>query len=150
MSDAPTQPTPSPSPPTSRDGVVLAGAGRMSGGAITSLVLGVLGFCTGGLAGLVGLIFGIVSLSKIRRSNGALRGTGLAIAGIVTSAVSLPTACLSVGLFLPALAKARLNAKELRLQSQAVRLADAALSYAADSGGTLAIDDWEKTLVGGS
>jgi hypothetical protein len=60
---------------------------KTSGLAITSLVLGVLGFC--GITALVGLILGIVALVKINRSGGRLSGQGLAIAGICVSGFML-------------------------------------------------------------
>ena len=66
---------------------------RTSRLAIASLVLGVLGFC--GITGLAGFILGIVALVKIHRSKGALKGTGLAIAGVAFSAVML--AALFIG-----------------------------------------------------
>jgi hypothetical protein len=62
-------------------------ASRTSGLAIASLVLGVLGFC--GITGLAGLILGILALAQIRRSAGTVKGTGLAVAGIIVSAVML-------------------------------------------------------------
>jgi formylglycine-generating enzyme required for sulfatase activity len=52
---------------------------------VASLVAGILGLCTAGLGGIAGLILGIFALRKIGRSGGALRGRGLAIAGLVVS-----------------------------------------------------------------
>src|SRR5438552_4054596 len=51
---------------------------KTSGMAIASLVLGILGFC--GITAIVGLILGIVGLNQINRSNGQIRGKGLAVA----------------------------------------------------------------------
>jgi ribosomal protein L40E len=58
--------------------------------AITSLVLGILSFLTFCLTALPALIFGIVGLVKIAKSRGQLKGTGLAIAGIVVPVISIP------------------------------------------------------------
>lgn len=55
---------------------------RFSGMAITGFVLSF--FC-----GLLGLIFSSIALGQIKKSNGALRGGGLAIAGIVIASVGL-------------------------------------------------------------
>ncbi len=66
-----------------------AAAGKTSGLAIASLVLGILGICSYGLLGALGLILGIVSLRKINRSQGQIGGKGLAIAGIATGAATL-------------------------------------------------------------
>src|SRR5262245_35970619 len=58
-----------------------------SGMAITSLILGFLGFC--GLTAIVGLILGIIAMVRINKSEGRLKGQGLAIAGVIISAVFL-------------------------------------------------------------
>jgi len=77
--------------------------------AITSLVLGVLGFC--GITALVGLILGIISLIKIKNSQGRLAGNGFAIAGICISSFMLLFFILCTGLLLPAVARAKRNAQ---------------------------------------
>src|SRR5256885_1989662 len=77
---------------------------RTSGLAIASLVLGILGFCSFGLTALLGLILGIVSLARINRSNGALKGWGVALAGTAVSGVFLLMLPISAALLLPALA----------------------------------------------
>ena len=64
-------------------------APKTSGMAIASLVCGILGFCTAGIGGLVGLVLGIVAIAKINASNGALGGRGLSVAGIIVSALGL-------------------------------------------------------------
>ncbi len=63
---------------------------KTHGLSIASMVLGILSFvCTGFLTSIPGLITGIISLRKIKKSDGLLAGRGLAITGIVTSAVNL-------------------------------------------------------------
>jgi hypothetical protein len=83
-------------------------APQTSGMAITSLVLGITSFFCWIFTGLPAVILGIVALRKINRSQGQLRGDGLAIAGIVTGAISsfviLP---VMVALMLPAVQAAR-------------------------------------------
>jgi hypothetical protein len=49
---------------------------RTSPLAITGLILGIFGFCTGGLLGLVGLILGIVAIVSINKSQGLIGGSG--------------------------------------------------------------------------
>lgn len=70
-----------------------------SGLAVTSLVLGILGFCSLGLTALAGFVLGLVSLRKIKRSGGRLAGRGLAIAGTLVSAVAMLTILTLVLLF---------------------------------------------------
>jgi hypothetical protein len=55
---------------------------------IVSLIGGLICFF-GALAAVPGLVLGIVGLNRINRSNGMEKAKGMAIAGIVTSAVGL-------------------------------------------------------------
>jgi hypothetical protein len=83
---------------------------RTDGLAVASLVLaftGVLCFFTPP----AGIICGIVALRRIGRSQGALTGRGLAIAGIVISVLFL---LLAPALVLPAMKKARERAEQIK------------------------------------
>jgi len=65
--------------------------------AIASLVLGIVSIPTLGLlvvGGVTGIILGAVALSKIKNNPQVYGGRGLAIAGIITSAVSLVLICV--------------------------------------------------------
>lgn len=57
-----------PLPPKPTDGE------ESSGKATTSLVLGILSFCIPVFAGLAAILFGILALGEIRRSNGMITG----------------------------------------------------------------------------
>ena len=89
---------------------------RRAGLAIASLVLGVVGFCTGGIAGIVGVILGIVVLVKASSDPQVDHGKGFAIGGIVTGAVSLLSSLivlpLMIAILLPSLSVARETAKQ--------------------------------------
>ena len=89
---------------------------RRAGLAIASLVLGVVGFCTIGIAGIVGVILGIVALVKASHEPQVDRGRGFAIGGIVTGAVSLLSSLivfpLMIAILLPSLSVARETAKQ--------------------------------------
>ncbi|MBF6589861.1 MAG: DUF4190 domain-containing protein [Ktedonobacterales bacterium] len=54
-----------------------------SGWAIASLISSIAGICTIGLGAIVGVIFGHIALSEIKRSNGMQQGRGVAIAGLI-------------------------------------------------------------------
>ncbi len=87
---------------------------RRAGLAIASLVLGIVGFCTVGIAGIVGVILGIVALVKASNEPQVDRGRGFAIAGIVTGAVSLLSSLMvlpMIAVLLPSLSQARELAK---------------------------------------
>lgn len=83
-------------------------ATRTSGMAITSLVLGIGSFMCWIFTGLPAVILGAIALRNIYRSNGQLKGEGLAIGGIVTGGITtfliLP---VMVALLLPAVQAAR-------------------------------------------
>jgi len=94
-------PLPPAMPPLGPSAAVISRGPKTSGLAVASLVLGILGMFSCGITALPGLIIGIVSLSKIRNSNGQLSGKGLGIAGICVSIVSLFFAALVIILILP-------------------------------------------------
>jgi prepilin-type processing-associated H-X9-DG protein len=99
---------------------------KTSGLAIASLILGSLGiFC--GITALVGLVLGIVAIVTINKSEGRLRGSGLAIAGTVVSAIVLLV--LPV-MFLPALAKAKMRAQTINCLNNVKQLNVALVTYA--------------------
>ncbi len=58
-----------------------------SGMAIASLVLGLLWLC--GIGSLLATVFGVMALSRISRSNGAISGKGLAFAGLILGILGL-------------------------------------------------------------
>jgi general secretion pathway protein G len=62
---------------------------KTSGLAIVSLVLGILSFCFGFITGIPALILGIIALVKISKSTGALKGQGLAVAGLCTGGIGM-------------------------------------------------------------
>ncbi len=63
----------------------MAGQPKTSGAAIASIICGGLSLLCSCLTALPGLITGIVALSSIGKSNGRLKGKGLAITGIILS-----------------------------------------------------------------
>ncbi|MCW1885730.1 DUF4190 domain-containing protein [Luteolibacter flavescens] len=85
---------------------------RTPGLAIASVICGPLGIFTAGLSGIAAVITGHMALSAIKRSGGRLKGTGLAITGLVTGYLTiliLPIAILA-GLTAPVFLKQRQRA----------------------------------------
>jgi len=83
---------------------------RTSGKAVASLVLGICSFVCSVFTGIPGIVLGILGLLDINRSRGAATGKGMAITGIVLSALSItliPIVIL-IALLLPAVQAARL------------------------------------------
>jgi prepilin-type processing-associated H-X9-DG protein len=124
--------------------------GKMSGMAIASLVLGVLGLPTLGLTALIGLILGLIAMGKIRRSQGALRGRELALAGTIISGVfllMLPVLLVMAGMLLPALAQAKSKAQSIHCISNMKQLALGAMMHANDNKEKLpAAENWCDTI----
>jgi hypothetical protein len=76
---------------------------RTSGMAITSMILGISGFSMFGVFGItwiIGLVFGIIALSRVGKSSGQLKGKGFAITGIITSAIGLALVLTIIGVLL--------------------------------------------------
>lgn len=85
-------PAPASAPPTygQPNGYAPAAVAPTSNEAIWSLVLGILSVtCLGLLAGIPAVILGTIGKRKIGESGGALRGQGLATAGLVLGWVSI-------------------------------------------------------------
>jgi prepilin-type processing-associated H-X9-DG protein len=81
-----------------------------SGKAVAALVLGFLSFCLWLFAAVPAIILGILSLREISRSNGRLKGQGMAIGGLVTAGLAIvlfPLVLIPIGLLVPAVQKVR-------------------------------------------
>jgi prepilin-type processing-associated H-X9-DG protein len=107
---------------------------KTSGLAIAALVLGILGFFTFALTALPGLILGIIAYVQIENRKDSLTGKGMAIGGVVTSAIALvmiPFLILPAILF-PVFAKAREKARQSTCQSNVKEICIAFNMYAQD------------------
>ena len=85
---------------------------KNSGLAIASLVCGILGLCLI-VPSLFGGIFGIIALIKINKSQGALKGSGFAIGGLITSGLAI-LILIPASMLLPALARAKAKANRIK------------------------------------
>ena len=110
---------------TSSSSAPLASAepSKSSGMAIASLILGILGFCTAGLTALLGLVFGFVALSQIRRSQGSLKGRGFALAGTIVSAVAMLLIPIALAIAIPAASKGMMQARTIGCMNNMKQLA---------------------------
>jgi len=107
---------------------------KTSGMAITSLVLGILGFFTCGITSPIGLILGCLGLRKINRSNAALGGKGIAIAGISISGVTLVMLPLLAALAIPGFVRAKKQSQARRIINDARQMDAAIDQWALENG----------------
>lgn len=107
-------------------------ATKTSGLAIAALVLAILSpfLC---VTAIPAIIFGIISLVKIEKSGGQLKGKGLAIAGIAAPAALLPVVALMLGILMPALARVRQISYQMVCGTNMSGLGKAMLIYASDN-----------------
>jgi hypothetical protein len=95
--------------------------------------LGILGIFTCGFTALFGLILGIIAMVKVKNSGGKLSGNGLALAGIITSAVFLFMIPIPAAMLLPALAAAKQKAQDINCVNNEKQLALAIRIYSSDN-----------------
>lgn len=120
----------------------ITGESPKRGLAITSLVLGILGLPTLGLLGvgaILGIILGVVALVKANKEPAVYGGKGLAIAGIVTSAVSfimIPFIGIIAAIAIPSLLRARASANESGAIGDIRTVISAEVAYQSTSGGS--------------
>jgi hypothetical protein len=108
-----------------------SGPPRLSGKAMTSLVLGLLSFLCTLVTAIPAIILGILSLRDISRSQGRLTGQGLAIAGIILGGLGSVSAIplILVALLIPAVQKGREAATRAKSMSNLRQISLAMLMY---------------------
>jgi prepilin-type processing-associated H-X9-DG protein len=106
------------------------------------MILGIMSIFTCFLTAPLGIIFGIISLVKISKSNGQLKGSGMAVAGIAVPVVALPIVAILMGILMPALAKARMVGQQAICINNLKQLSVAATIYAEKYGNYPSSDKW--------
>ncbi len=126
---------------------------RLSGLALTSLLLGSLGFCTAGVTGLIGFVMGLTAVIRIPRSEGRVGGYGVAVAGLSVSALSMIAGplltLLVVSVAAPSLAAARQAAHNAKSMMVLRELAAVTRTYVHQDDRPLPPgDEWVDVLGG--
>lgn len=107
-----------------------------SGNAVASLVLGILGFLgLGIITGIPAVICGHVARSQIKKSKNTLRGSGLALAGLIMGYFWIAGG--SAALLIPAINQAREHARKTVSMNQAKTIAEACIKFAEQNNDTL-------------
>lgn len=139
---------------TSAVGGTPIGPTKTSGMAVTSLVMGCLSIVSCGITLIItsplGLILGLVAMSKIKKSQGRLTGWGLALAGTIVSGVSLLLVPIYAAMMLPALAKAKARAQTINCVSNLKQLGLAVRIYSGDNGDKYpSATNWSDAILTG-
>ena len=106
--------------------------------AIASLVLGILSLtCLWLLSAVPAVICGHLAYSRIKRSDGALEGTGLALAGLITGYISIAISLIMIPLLaaiaIPNFVKARAAAQANACRSNLRQIDDAKQAWAVEN-----------------
>jgi prepilin-type processing-associated H-X9-DG protein len=116
--------------------------------AIGALVCGIVGMLACPLVGIVGLVLGIVALTRTNREPNRYTGKGLAIGGIVTGGLAILLVPVMIAILLPSLARARELAKRTVCSANMVGIGSALHIYAQDDGMfPEAGADWQARLT---
>ena len=118
--------------------VMTAPVAKTSALAITSMILGILSFCTFFITAPLAIIFGIISLIMIVKSKGQLKGIGFAISGIAVPVAALPIVAivgLLMGILSPALARAQSLGQRAVCMSNLKQLGVTTMMYADNNKG---------------
>lgn len=87
---------------------------QTDGGAIVSMILGIASIvlCLSVITGIPAIILGHISLSKVKKSMGRLKGEGMALTGLILGYISLPFALVFAAVLIPNLTRAKMAANE--------------------------------------
>lgn len=104
---------------------------QTDGGAIASMVLGIASIvlCLTFLAGIPAIIVGHISLSRIKKSMGRLKGEGMALTGLILGYISLPFILIIAAIAIPNLIRARTSANEAAAASTVRTLNTSQITY---------------------
>ena len=104
---------------------------KTDGGAIASMVLGIasIALCLSFLAGIPAIIVGHISLSRIKKSMGRLKGEGMALTGLILGYISLPFILIIAAIAIPNLLRARISANEAAARSTVRMISTSQVTY---------------------
>ncbi|WP_269522141.1 DUF4190 domain-containing protein [Coraliomargarita parva] len=108
---------------------------KTCGMAVASFLFGILFFVPFGF--LLAIIFGFIALSRIKDSNGELKGKGLAIAGLVLGfgwVAIIPIVGLLAAMAIPAFQKVRETSMEKMMENNARMISSASQQYMLENG----------------
>lgn len=126
----------------------LAATRKYSGLAVAAFAVALLAPCTAGIGALAGLPLSIVALVKVSQSRGALKGKGLAIAGICLSGIFLLMIPVMLGVLIPAATKATRSGRSADCVENVKAICLAARLHAEDNNGQFpAATNWCDAIL---
>ena len=95
------------------------------------MILGIASFalCLSFLTGIPAIIIGHISLSRIKKSMGRLKGEGMALTGLILGYISLPFILIIAAIAIPNLLRARISANEATAASTVRTLNTSQITY---------------------
>jgi hypothetical protein len=115
--------------------------------AIVGLILALLGVFTFGLSALVAIVICLIAIATIGKSEGRIKGQGLAVAGLIIAVVIVLMFAVLIGLLVPSIYHARAAARQTVVASHGRQLGLAAIMYANDFDDHLPpADHWRLVL----
>lgn len=95
------------------------------------MVLGIasIALCLSFIAGIPAIILGHISLSKIKKSMGRLKGEGMALTGLILGYISLPFILIIAAIAIPNLLRAKISANEASAASTLRTINTTQVSY---------------------
>lgn len=105
------------------------------GGAVASLIMGILSFvCLGPVLGIPAIIAGHMARSQIAKSGGRLTGEGIALAGLILGYVNLAFLPLMAAIAIPSFVNARAKSQQAACMNNLRQISAASDQYALDHG----------------
>jgi len=121
-------------PPSSASAAAVVGAAKSSGMAIASMICGILGLLFW-LPCIPAVILGHLALSAIKKSAGALTGSGMAITGLVTGYLAIAIVPILFALAVPAFTMVQQKALQMKVVTNARQLVLGMKQYALEHEG---------------
>ena len=110
----------------------VADTAKTCGCAIATLVLAILSFFTCFATALPAIICAIIAMVQIGKSNGQLKGMGMAISGLVIPVVIVPIVALLLAILMPALGQVKEKAQQIVCKANMTQLSVAMVTYSYD------------------
>ena len=124
-------------------------APQTCGMAVASMIFGILSMLciTWPICGPLAIIFGVIALIKIGDSKGRLKGTGMAVTGLIIPAVFIVVGPILMAILMPALSQTKRIAQRVVCGTNLKGLSTAMIVYINDYEDQLPTEHWCDLLI---